>query len=423
MTLPETKRVAYTASVAEMLAAAAAGAGAVPMALFERCVGQLGFASRATAWGRTFLHYMQASLTRARAADAATVTLSAAAALELTAFWTPLLVGTPESSAWTGRRTQHRGHGPTAATRDAFDVQTSDASGRGYAVAYNGATVSGAWPSELLAPTGHSGVLEATAVLLGLHHFAVAARGRRLLVRCDAAAVAFCLNTGTCRGQPDGLRTVIARIDAACIANDIDLRAVHVSGDSLRAEGIDGLSRGPAVAHDFLHFSAWALDGGGRPAAADLFAVRRCLQQPLAVPALRHVGGTHADEQLRAAAAGCHVWMCPPFNSDIIGAALTFGLYLLRDNPTTVVTAVLPAWDSRWWWLKYVASGPYTELHRFPSGRGAFARNGTLQVDGTGSVALAGFKFDVVVVRLAIPATALLLGKRVSWRDDQVPGC
>jgi hypothetical protein len=106
------------------------------------------------------------------------------------------------------------------------------------------------------------------------------------------------------------------------------------------------------------------------------------------------------------AVVGHHVWACPRLESAVVGAALCFGVDLLRWDVRSVYTVVVPVWRSRWWWSKYLADGPYRVLATIPAGARCWRRPHTTH----GGSHLCAFDHEFIVVRLAAPEAARRLG-------------
>ena len=94
------------------------------------------------------------------------------------------------------------------------------------------------------------------------------------------------------------------------------------------------------------------LVAGSRRASVELFGVEG-RQTRLAPPSIRHLAahGPPSEEVARWA-RGAHVWCCPSWDPQIVKAALAYGCELMRDDPCTIFTIVVPWWEERRWWRK-----------------------------------------------------------------------
>jgi hypothetical protein len=400
--LPDSKRRKYAATLAEVMAAAEGGRS-VQVALLERCAGQMTFAGRATSWARAFSHDMQRLLARARTAEADATVLDAPTVEALANFWVPLLNGVCGAPGWDGRRTQFRLMGPTAAERVVIRVVRMDASAAGYCVQVGDEMVSGAWPDAAWAAEHVGEELEAWAMYAAMLHFALLLCNARVLFLSDNRNLVFCVNTGACTGQRPQLRRILALMAAHSIVRNTDVRAEHATGASMVATGVDRGSRQPAIVHNFLRTEEWCV-AHGRRAQVELFGVARAASLALAPPALHHFAADTLTGDVLSAAAGLHVWACPPFVSAIVGRLLQAGIALLERAPNTIITVVIPVWQERWWWRKYVDT-VYSVLRVYPHGTDVFERVGTLERSGAHGVRLGNLPFDVAVLRLEAPGT------------------
>ena len=371
--------------------------------------GQLQYAGRATAWARTISAPLHEALAAAEASSARAgrwrrrtfrASLSLEAAAVLTEFWLPLLGSPHQPGLWNGVRSAFRGHGAAVADRRLLSIEGVTAAG--FSASLDSAAYSAAWTDGRC--PAHQ-LWSASAVAASLEHWARELQGARVAVRVGDGDIVFCLNTGTCGGGRRHLFPVLFRIARMSIACNVDLRAEGA------AEGEEARPRVARAPYVFIYASTYTVDGGGRRAVAELFgaAGRPPPAGFLAEPAVFHTDDSEgpSDEVVRAV-VGHHVWACPRLESAVVGAALSFGVDLLRWDVRSVYTVVVPVWRCRWWWSKYLADGPYTVLATIPAGTKCWRRPNTT----AGGTYLCQFGHAFVVVRLAAPEAARRLGAR-----------
>jgi hypothetical protein len=376
--------------------------GSTSLASASKLAGVLEHVGQAQDYSARYAFQLARDAGAARAARQQRVVLQADTLSALEGFWLPLLsCGMPiVRSQWREGR-----NGIATATARLVCRLTGE---RVLAVASGAAEgMSLRLPPSAPLEASARGAAALELVLLSLDTL----RGQHLLVLLQDADLVCALNDARrCRGGPRSqLWRHTGGVFAACMRRDIVLRA------ALEGE-VAVPQRAPSVlvAHAFM-LSERHLSAGGVRASVEVFG-HALRHTALAAPGFKHLYDSGPPPlHVTAAALGGHVWCFPPFHSDIIEAALAYGCELLRADPRSVFTVVVPRWEERRWWHKLFASPVraegagfrpiFTTLAEHPAGERVLQHL-------AGHRAVVAVGFPLVVARLSAAHSAALVRGR-----------
>lgn len=395
----EEKVARYIGALGEVTAAA--DAGRLRRGALNQVVGQLAFCARACRWGRGYLHHLYKALGEGSHPEER-IDLTNAARADL-GWWMEVL-GTP-TSPWRGR-TQWSAVPWEMVKGTHYHEQGGDAAGEadlGWGATWGYERAAGKFEADEL--DLHISWKELLAIERGLELWEEDYTGYRVLVWTDNLAAAAAINNGTTR-SPEGI-SIIRRIAQRCAARGIELRAKHIQGRLNEVN--DGLSRfkeGSKTStsnYKFVKYEQVARREWGRLAEIDMYSGESNVQ-PLEDRGRGTANYTASDpvEDHAAALRGRWLWANPPFLE--AGRALEMIDAAWREDPWgTRALVVIPQWEGRWWWRRFVQRrrAPFRIVQTYPAGtEGLFWRTGARVHQGRTPDVGHAAPFGIVVVAI-----------------------
>jgi len=377
--------------------------GSVARGEVRTLVGQLAFAARACRWGRVQLAGLYAWQESGGGNWVRATTPEAEENLD---FWEELLRG---EGAWEGRTRWSTARWDLVKGTNYFE-QGGDAAGEenlGWGAVFGFERAAGDFYGEEL--EWHIAWKELIAVLRGFELWADNYEGRRVVVWSDNISVVAAINSGT-TGDPTGRRVLKLLIKMAT-ERGVDLRAKHIAGKlNVVSDELSRKKSAPSSAdyklashvyHDCLSRGGW---GDDRP-EIDMF----CDAQGRNAQERRDVGRgvgfcSVQDPPTVERVRGRMVWFNPPWA--LVGEALEMLEKAWREDPGgTRAVGVVPAWEERWWWSRFIGrrKAPFRvlgEVGKYTSGVFLNTGSAAFRVHGADPTLAGPTPFKLVMVAI-----------------------
>jgi hypothetical protein len=349
MMLSETKRELYAKELTEFLKQHEQSESCDRKAL-ERLAGKFVWAAKCCRWGMLFVQHILDALyptvvsLEPNPQRPKKVPLTEGARSDL-CFWTEALKG--GWSQWLGLKHSLLQTRQVALQHERFQINIfSDASKKfGIGGVKGHAVFSRQWAKSR--QEEHIGVLELEAFVENVEHWAHDLEGKLVLGRLDNIQAVVAINKGASR-LPE-IRSLLLRLALLGMRVGFEVKALHIPGTLNPA---DAPSRGKmnSTEHDwmFTEFSRW-----NKPVPATIDCCSAEDGHNVQRGCTKWFSSVRPVEENVASLSGHVSWACIPFKQ--IHTILSALVQAWKADPlNTVITAVVPKWETTGWYRKYI---------------------------------------------------------------------